>query len=465
MKLCYFLGMSGLFLTLVGCSAPTAIPTATHTPTATTSQTPTQTKPPTPTATATKPPTPTKTATPTATPHPLAGLPHQIVFVSDTDGDAEIYKVNIDGTDLQNLTNNTLPDSFPAVSWDGQKIAFAAIVAEAPSLFMMDIDGQNLVQLTDDDSQNIMPTWSPDGQQIAFVSNRDGDLEIYVMDVTRKSVRQITRNETEDVFPAWSPDGEWLAYSTSVSGNPDIYIMRPDGSGLKQITRSGNYDGDTPSWSPDGQWLLFRSERVGNLELYAAALAGATFGAVTRTAEDEVSGQLSFDNQYLLRSIATEDTSYFQISLASDPSQAYQVLPLNVSAWYPTWVPTENTLASELVFNFVAPPEGFCVYEPDPTYGHTPDNPIALGEARIFGGPFGSAYASSIVRGPNGEAVVSASSDPDADLPSMVNEAGDIVAVYSYRIPGVRSGTLYMNTHDHSIPKIPTDFTCDLEYP
>jgi hypothetical protein len=93
------------------------------------------------------------------------------------------------------------------------------------------------------------------------------------------------------------------------------------------------------------------------------------------------------------------------------------------------------------------------------------DNPIALGESSRFGGPFASTYVDLIVRGPNGETVIFNGGDSNASVPDAVNENGDICAVYTYEIKGVRSGTLYLNTHDHTIPMIPTGFTCDLEWP
>ena len=52
-------------------------------------------------------------------------------------------------------------------------IAFSSKRSGNYDIYMMDINGKNLEQLTDD------PTFSPDGQRMAYVSNRDGNLEIY----------------------------------------------------------------------------------------------------------------------------------------------------------------------------------------------------------------------------------------------------------------------------------------------
>lgn len=55
------------------------------------------------------------TLTPTVSPGPPTGLPGVIAFVSDRDGNAEIYLMNADGSDPTNLTKNPASDSGP--SW------------------------------------------------------------------------------------------------------------------------------------------------------------------------------------------------------------------------------------------------------------------------------------------------------------------------------------------------------------
>ena len=72
--------------------------------------------------TATIPPSPT--ATPTATPTSVPGAGAEIAFVSNRDGNPEIYSMNADGTGPTRLTYNATTDSQPAWSPDGARIAF-----------------------------------------------------------------------------------------------------------------------------------------------------------------------------------------------------------------------------------------------------------------------------------------------------------------------------------------------------
>ena len=105
-----------------------------------------------------------------------------LAFVSERDGNSEIYVMNMDGTDLLRLTNDAGRDKDPAWSPDGQRIAFASDRAGSLDIYVMNADGSNPVRRTDTGSSDA-PAWSPDGSKIAFASQRDGQFGIYVMSV------------------------------------------------------------------------------------------------------------------------------------------------------------------------------------------------------------------------------------------------------------------------------------------
>nr|MBC8290533.1 PD40 domain-containing protein [Planctomycetota bacterium] len=52
------------------------------------------------------------------------------------------------------------------------------------NVFVMNIDGSNVRQMTDSDERDDYPTWHPNGQQIVCVSERDGDFDLCLMDVS-----------------------------------------------------------------------------------------------------------------------------------------------------------------------------------------------------------------------------------------------------------------------------------------
>lgn len=193
--------------------------------------------------------------------------------VPNSDVLRDIYLVTVSDTPEQRPLT-TLPgfDCYPSFSPDGQQVVYMSEREGNRDLYIMDLNGNDLVRLTDDPTYDYEPAWSPDGSQIAFVSRRTGDSEIYVMDADGSNVRQLTDAPKLDWRPAWSPDGEWIAFESWRNDNADIYMIRADGSETVQLTDNPAEDGH-PNFSPDGRYLAFHSQRTGDYQLFILEVA------------------------------------------------------------------------------------------------------------------------------------------------------------------------------------------------
>ncbi len=231
----------------------------------------------------------------------------RIAFVSNRDGNFEIYVMDDDGGNLRRLTNHPDRDFSPSWSPDGKWIAFVSNrdghvnIRGRPTdeIYVMDADGGNQLNLTNDPHDDRSPSWSPDGKRIVFSSDRDNDrdhnIEIYVMDADGENQERLTNNLTEDQYPSWSPDGKQIAFSARRDGHfenklgitYEIYVMDADGGNEQRLTENRNNDWNS-SWSPDGNRIAFEADRKGDVVNWDIYVIDADGGNGQRLTENRV---------------------------------------------------------------------------------------------------------------------------------------------------------------------------------
>ncbi len=199
----------------------------------------------------------------------------QLIFQSKRDGNEEIYLMNADGSRQTRLTSNAGDDIFPDLSPDGTKITFTSNRNGNLDIFVMNADGSQQTPLTNHAHRDVWSRWSPDGRRLTFFSRRDSnddDDEIYVMNADGNDIKRLTENRGHDFCPDWSADGKQIAFvSIRENGQEYVYRMNTDGSALERVTNTPDKV-STPSWSPDGSRIAFSSQRDGNFEVYVAQI-------------------------------------------------------------------------------------------------------------------------------------------------------------------------------------------------
>ena len=215
----------------------------------------------------------------------------QIAFETERDGNSEIYLMNADGTEPQNLSRHPANERDPAWSPDGTRIAFDSDRKSNQELYIMNSDGSDVTTLTETIGRNILPAWAPDEKRMAYTGNRYLGWNVYVMKIDQTHDKRITDGHGA-CRPDWSPDGKKIAYvSQKADGKGDVWIMNPDGSQKQQLTfDTENYD-YYPDWSPDGNHLLYAKtsdKKRGNWELYVMTADGKQHARLTHhPARDE----------------------------------------------------------------------------------------------------------------------------------------------------------------------------------
>ena len=82
--------------------------------------------------------------------------------------------MNADGSGQRNLTRSPAHEGIAAWSPDGRKIAFISDRDGNGEIYVMNADGSRQRRLTLDPASDYAASWSPDGRKIVFVAGRPG---------------------------------------------------------------------------------------------------------------------------------------------------------------------------------------------------------------------------------------------------------------------------------------------------
>ena len=193
---------------------------------------------------------------------------HGIVYVSEVDGDADVYLVDPDSGEaapVERLPSST--ESGPRWSPDGEYVAFVSGQSDNLDIRLVGVKGtETLRSLTSTEGNEESPRWNADSDQVAYVANLDGHSDVYVSPLAEGSPVRITAEDTEEFLGDWSPDGQWLVFTRR--GNEEsrgLWLRNPAGVNLFRLTSD---DDVNPVWSPDGDAIAFVRNVDGNRDIY-----------------------------------------------------------------------------------------------------------------------------------------------------------------------------------------------------
>ncbi len=205
-----------------------------------------------------------------------------------------IHVMNIDGSDGVKLTE-TADSRNPAVSPDGNLVAYSSRVSGNYDIWVMSPDGTDKKRLTDATGDENSPAWSPDGNTIVYSSMGD----IFTIGVNAFRPVQLTSDTYNNIEPSYSPDGNSIAYASNVGGDYDLWILSADGSSHIKLT-SDLSDEKSPSWSPDGKKIAYTSNKDGEFNIWVMTVKEGSIELENVEETSEVSEQV-INNEYVIK--------------------------------------------------------------------------------------------------------------------------------------------------------------------
>ena len=254
-----------------------------------------------------------------------------LAFLSNRDGDSQVYAMDLLGGEPRRVTNLPLgvesyqwldnrtllaaSDVFPECKDDACQLAHMEAAGKGPRvfdhlfvrrwdtwedgrrmhLFRLSLTGEAPLDITPDRDHDV-PPWSqgpddyaasPDGSEVAFVRNDDAlvatstNADLFVMPSGSGSPRKISTSPGYDGAPQYSPDGSKIAYRSQSragyeSDRQRLMVYDRKSGATHEVATNFDRHVESFDWSADSKTIYFTSGDDGTQPIYSVSAAGGT---------------------------------------------------------------------------------------------------------------------------------------------------------------------------------------------
>lgn len=151
-----------------------------------------------------------------------------LLFTAFSRGTRDIFRLDLAGGEVTNLTRDDFFEKAPAVSPDGRSVAYTIRLNGADKLILSPLaDFSRKTQLTFGPGNTTCPSFSADGRRIFYVGDFRDAFNIYSVDLDTGEIRRYSDVSTGNFFPSPHPaDPERIFFSSFNKGSYQIFSSR-----------------------------------------------------------------------------------------------------------------------------------------------------------------------------------------------------------------------------------------------
>jgi Tol biopolymer transport system component len=211
-----------------------------------------------------------------------------VLYDSDHDGVASIYRVAVSGGEPEQLTNEAYDTFAPNLSPDNKLLAYHSFRTGTRDVEVKPLDGGPVELVTSSAAQESFPIWSPDGKRLSFVDQGATFIDFTTTRLAPgkwSAPHRLYFGGTPFTSTAasalWSPDGKWIV---SANGRELVLVSPDSGAGHVVYTAPpGDPLPETAMFSKDGRSIYFKSHDAEGHAMFSVVPAtGGTARVVVR---------------------------------------------------------------------------------------------------------------------------------------------------------------------------------------
>ena len=210
-----------------------------------------------------------------------------VVFDSDHDGVANLYRIPTAGGEVEQLTNESFDVFAPDLSPDDKLLAYHSFRNGTRDVEVKPLDGGTIERVTNTGAQESYPMWSHDGKRLVFLDQATN--RSYVTTRLAPGKWSTPRSlyfdgaplVTATAYSTWSPDDKWIVSVVARA----LVLVSPDSGASRTVYTAppGEPFPETAMFSKDGRSIYFKShDEAGHAMLNVVPASGGVARVIVR---------------------------------------------------------------------------------------------------------------------------------------------------------------------------------------
>jgi Tol biopolymer transport system component len=259
-----------------------------------------------------------------------------VAFLSDRDGEFDIWLTQVGTGEFRNLTTDIPGMSAPGVvlrnfgfTGDGSAIWFSLSGRPGDRKMLMPLLGGAVRPFLGEG--DVTPAWSPDGTQVAYFNNKEhGGDPIFLADRTGADAHLLLPPEhgvLHNHNPAWSTDGRWIYFVRGVepSSQMDVWRIRSTGGTPERLTTQSSPLNYLAPIDPRTVLYVSRSDDRSGPWLWALDVESRVARRLSAGVEEYTSIAASHDGRRVVVTVARPTSTVWTVPIQTQPADNRQV--------------------------------------------------------------------------------------------------------------------------------------------